>query len=56
MRRKWTYLLLVGLLAACNETPKPEPEPDPEPEPEKTVYYVGGDISLLQSYEDKGVA
>ena len=56
MRRKWPYLLLVALLAACNETPKPEPEPDPEPEPEKTAYYVGGDISLLQSYEDKGVA
>ena len=56
MRRKWPYLLLVGLLAACNETPKPEPEPDPEPEPENTAYYVGGDISLLQSYEDKRVA
>ena len=52
----WHFLMLVAVLAACNETPKPEPEPDPEPEPEKTVYYVGGDISLLQSYEDKGVA
>ena len=54
MKRIWLYLLLAGFAAACGENPQPEPDPDPEPE--KTVYYVGGDISVLQSYEDKGVA
>ena len=54
MKRIWLYLLLAGFAAACGENPQPEPNPDPEPE--KTVYYVGGDISVLQSYEDKGVA
>ena len=47
------FLFVAGLLAACEETPV-TPEP-PEPDPEVTTYYVGGDISVLQSYEDKGV-
>jgi len=54
MKRIWPYLLLIGLAAACGENPQPEPDPDPEPE--KPELYVGGDISVLQSYEDKGVA
>ena len=54
MKRIWLYLLLAGFAVACGENPQPEPDPDPEPE--KTVYYVGGDISVLQSYEEKGVA
>ena len=45
--------MLACLVAACGE--KPQPEPGVEPEPEKVSYYVGGDISLLQRYEDKGV-
>jgi len=48
-------ILLTGLLVSCERT-KPEPTPEPEPEPEKTVYYVGGDVSVLQSYDDHGVA
>lgn len=58
-KRPWHILLLVaGLITACGEKPQPvvPPVPEPEPEPEVTAYYVGGDISVLQSYEDKGVA
>ena len=54
MKRIWLYLLLAGLVAACGENPQPETEPDSETE--KPGLYVGGDISVLQSYEDKGVA
>ena len=51
----WPVLLLsAGLLTACFETPQPEPEVTPDPV--KPAYYVGGDISVLQSYEDQGVA
>ena len=50
------FLLSVSFLAACRETPDPEPPTPPDPEPEVSAYYVGGDISVLQSYEDKGVA
>ena len=54
-KRSWSFFLLfAGLLTACEETPV-TPEP-PEPDPEVASYYVGGDISVLQSYEDKGVA
>lgn len=55
----WHILLIVaGLLTACGEKVDPPKPPDPgtDPEPEVTTYYVGGDISVLQSYEDKGVA
>jgi arabinogalactan endo-1,4-beta-galactosidase len=41
-------------MACCGEREKLQPEP--EPEPEEDVLYVGGDISVLQSYEDNGVA
>jgi arabinogalactan endo-1,4-beta-galactosidase len=47
--------MLAGLVAACGEKPQ-QPEPPVDPEPEKVAYYVGGDISLLQRYEDKGVS
>ena len=57
IKRAWHLLLLAaGLLAACGEKPEPPAPPEPDPDPEVTDYYVGGDISLLQSYEDKGVA
>ena len=58
-KRFWHILLFVaGLITACGEKPQPvvPPEPESEPEPEVTAYFVGGDISVLQSYEDKGVA
>ena len=48
------YIPLLAFLVACGEKPQP-PEPGVDPEPEKVSYYVGGDISLLQRYEDKGV-
>jgi arabinogalactan endo-1,4-beta-galactosidase len=48
------YIPLLACLVACGEKPQP-PEPGVDPEPEKVSYYVGGDISLLQRYEDKGV-
>ena len=47
------FLLSAGLLTACFETPQPEQEVTPDPV--TPAYYVGGDISVLQSYEDKGV-
>lgn len=57
MKRLHLYLAACVLLASCGETPNPGPEPPaPEPEPEKTVYYVGGDISVLPSYENQGVS
>ena len=59
MKHFWLFTLLSVCLVACGEkpqpTPAPDPVPDPEPEPEIPAYYVGGDISVLQSYEDKGV-
>lgn len=59
MKHFWLFTLLSVCLVACGEkpqpTPAPDPVPDPEPEPETPAYYVGGDISVLQSYEDKGV-
>ena len=56
-KRIWIYLAAIaGLAASCGETPQPQPEPGPEPQPEETTLYVGGDVSVLQSYDDKGVA
>ena len=53
-KRPWLILLLLtGLLTACEETPQTEPPVTPDPV--APAYYVGGDISVLQSYEDKGV-
>ena len=50
----WPVLLLsAGLLTACFETPQPEPEVTPDPV--TPAYFAGGDIAVLQSYEDKGV-
>ena len=52
MKRFWIYLMLMaGLFSACGETPQPDPEPDPGPK--TPSFYVGGDISVLQSYQDK---
>ena len=49
---------MACLALSCGEKPIPEPDPEPQPEPpaEETAMYVGGDISVLQSYEDNGVA
>ena len=56
---RFLSLLLPLLMAGCSvpdKQPEPQPEPEPEPQPETAQLYVGGDISLLQSYEDKQVA
>ena len=53
LKRIWIVLAAFFALAvSCGENPQPEPEPVPE----ETDLFVGGDISVLQSYEDKGVA
>ena len=55
MKQLWIMsLLFVCLAFSCNE--QPQPEPQPEPDPDDTAMYVGGDISVLQSYDDAGVA
>ena len=55
MKHLWKFsLLLICLAFSCNEQPIPEPEPDPQPV--DNAMYVGGDISVLQSYDDAGVA
>ncbi|MBR5671434.1 MAG: glycosyl hydrolase 53 family protein [Bacteroidales bacterium] len=41
-------LMTACLAFSCNE----KPEPDPEPQSEDDMLYVGGDISMLQSYID----
>jgi len=60
MNRRITFFLSLILLAGCGDPvspqPQPDPDPKPEPKPETVSLYVGGDISVLQSYEDKGVA
>lgn len=48
-------MLTAALAFSCNEQPQPEPDPDPEPQPVDTRMYVGGDISMLQSYNDHSV-
>ena len=57
LRHIWTYLaMFAGLAVSCGENPQPQPEPGPDPVEPETHLYVGGDISVLQSYDDKGVA
>ena len=51
MKRIWTILSLC-LAVSCGE---PKQEEVPEPQPEVPEMYLGGDISVLQSYLDKGV-
>ena len=47
-----TAIIAIALLSvSCGERENPQPGPEPAPE----VMYVGGDISVLQSYEDNGV-
>lgn len=59
-----TALILLAALTSCKEDPygptnhtpgQKEEETKPQPKPEDTGIYVGGDISVLQSYEDNGV-
>ena len=45
-------MLAAGLFASCGGTA----DPDPDPRPSDKSLFVGGDISVLQSYEDAGVA
>ena len=47
--------MMAAMAFSCGRTPVPDPEPQPEPPAEETAMYVGGDISVLQSYEDAGV-
>lgn len=56
MKRNLSILtLLLGLAFSCAE-PTPEKKPEPEPEPIVPEMYLGGDVSVLQSYLDKGVS
>ncbi|MBP5316077.1 MAG: hypothetical protein J6Y83_00070, partial [Bacteroidales bacterium] len=48
-------VLMASMAFSCGETPVPDPQPQPEPPAEETAMYVGGDISVLQSYDDAGV-
>ena len=58
MKRNLSILtLFLGLAFSCAEpTPEKKPEPEPEPEPIVPEVYLGGDVSVLQSYLDKGVS
>lgn len=58
MKRNLSILtLLLGLAFSCAEpTPEKKPEPEPKPEPIVPEMYLGGDVSVLQSYLDKGVS
>jgi arabinogalactan endo-1,4-beta-galactosidase len=47
--------MMTAMAFSCGQTPVPDPQPQPEPPAEETAMYVGGDISVLQSYEDAGV-
>ena len=56
MKKNLSILILfLGLAFSCAE-PSPEKEPEPELDPEVPEMYLGGDVSVLQSYQDKGVA
>ena len=57
MTAKYILLqFLITLLAlSCGEKPIPEPDPTPDPPAPETAIYVGGDISVLLSYEQAGV-
>lgn len=62
MKKLLSLLLPMAIaFAACNNQPTPptpEPEPQPQPQPEDSSFvfptdrWVGGDISLLPSYEE----
>lgn len=53
MKRFWIYLMLAGgIFVSCGGTVDPEPEPQPA----EPSLFVGGDVSVLQSYEDAGVS
>ena len=58
MKRNLSILtLFLGLAFSCAEpTQEKKPEPEPEPEPIVPEMYLGGDVSVLQSYLDKGVS
>lgn len=58
MKRNLSILtLFLGLAFSCAEpTPEKKSEPEPEPEPIVPEMYLGGDVSVLQSYLDKGVS
>ena len=49
------FTLFLGLAFSCAE-PTPEKKPEPDPEPIVPEMYLGGDVSVLQSYLDKGVS
>ena len=49
------FTLFLGLAFSCAE-PTPEKKPEPEPEPIVPEMYLGGDVSVLQSYLEKGVS
>lgn len=51
---RYSFILSAALSLSCGGND--QPEPFPEPGPEDAAMYVGGDISLLQRYEDKGVS
>ena len=56
MKRNLSILILFLCLAFSCVEPSPEKKPEPEPEPEVPEMYLGGDVSVLQSYLDKGVS
>ena len=45
-------MIAAGIAVSCGEKDGPEPGPQPD----DSSLFVGGDISVLQSYEDAGVA
>ena len=50
---KYIWILTVLLAVGCGE--QPQPSPDIPPQTEEPARYVGGDISVLQSYLDNSV-
>jgi len=54
--RFWLFLLCFPILAlSCGETTHSDPDTEPENLPTAPELFVGGDISVLLSYEDAGV-